>query len=83
LAKKKKATIAKILDEKWLLGHIEYFDEDTGRGYARDEHGNRFFLHYSAIKSNKKYKTLSRNQDVKFTLHRVPGEVIIKKLIEV
>lgn len=53
---------------KWQLGTVRWFDELKGEGVIRDENGNSFFVHYSAIESEKKRKTLKRGKEVKFQL---------------
>ena len=43
---------------KWQLGTVRWFDDLKGEGVIRDENGNSFFVHYSAIETDKKRKTL-------------------------
>jgi len=52
----------------WQFGKVRWFDDLKGEGLIRDEHGNSFYVHYSAIESNKKRKTLKKGKEVKFQL---------------
>jgi len=54
--------------KKWQLGTVRWFDDLKGEGVIRDEKGNSFYVHYSAIKTDKKRKTLIANKKVKFQL---------------
>lgn len=53
---------------KWQLGTVRWFDELKGEGVIRDENGNSFFVHYSAIETEKKRKNLKQGKEVKFQL---------------
>jgi CspA family cold shock protein len=53
---------------KWQLGTVRWFDDLKGEGLIRDESGNSFYVHYSAIESDKKRKTLKDGKKVKFQL---------------
>ncbi len=53
---------------KWQLGIVRWFDDLKGEGLIRDESGNSFYVHYSAIDSDKKRKTLKKGKEVKFQL---------------
>ena len=53
---------------KWQLGVVRWFDELKGEGLIRDEQGRSFYVHYSAIESDKKRKTLKPGKEVKFQL---------------
>lgn len=52
----------------WKLGKVRWFDDLKGEGLIRDENGNSFYVHYSAIDSEKKRKVLRKNKNVKFQL---------------
>lgn len=34
---------------QWKNGTVDWFDELSGQGRIRDEDGNRYYVHYSAI----------------------------------
>lgn len=51
---------------KWQLGKVSWFDQKSGEGMIKSEDGKLFYVHYSAIESDKKWKTLKERKDVKF-----------------
>ncbi len=53
---------------KWQMGTVRWFDDLKGEGVIRDENGNSHFVHYSAIETDKKHKTLKKGKEVKFQL---------------
>lgn len=53
---------------KWMMGKVRWFDEVKGEGLVRGEDGQSFYVHYSAIDSEKKHKNLNENSKVKFQL---------------
>jgi cold shock CspA family protein len=53
---------------KWQLGTVRWFDDLKGEGLIRDENGNSFYVHYSAIETDKKRKSLKKGKEVKFQL---------------
>lgn len=53
---------------KWQLGVVRWFDDLKGEGLIRDEQGRSFYVHYSAIETDKKRKTLKAGKEVKFQL---------------
>ncbi len=50
-------------------GRVASFDVSSGRGVVRGEDGELYLLHYSSIKTKRKFKTLAPNQKVKFVLY--------------
>ncbi|MBT4791858.1 MAG: cold shock domain-containing protein [Halobacteriovoraceae bacterium] len=50
---------------KWKMGEVSWFNDGSGEGVIRAENGKNYYVHYSAIDSNKKRKTLKQNQKVK------------------
>jgi cold shock CspA family protein len=52
----------------WLTGVVHWFDETSGEGVIKDADGKSYFVHYSAIESGKKWKTLADKKKVKFKL---------------
>lgn len=65
---------------KWQLGQVIWFDEFSGEGEIRSENGQDFFVHYSAIDSNQKWKTLKSRQQVKFQSTEDPKRKHIAKV---
>jgi cold shock CspA family protein len=53
---------------KWQFGTVRWFDDLKGEGLIRDEKGNSFYVHYSAIETDKKRKSLNKGKEVKFQL---------------
>ncbi len=54
----------------WKAGEVQWFDENTGEGMIIDkEDGTSYYVHYSAIQSNKKFKKLEKGKDVKYQLY--------------
>lgn len=50
---------------QWQLGKVSWFNDGSGEGVIRGENGKNYFVHYSAIESDKKRKTLKPDQKVK------------------
>lgn len=50
---------------KWQLGTVSWFNDGSREGVIRTEAGRDFYVHYSAIQSNRKRQTLKPNQKVK------------------
>ena len=50
---------------KWQLGKVSWFNDGSGEGVVRAENGKNYYVHYSAIESKKKRKSLKQNQKVK------------------
>ena len=55
--------MSKAID--WQLGKVSWFNDGSGEGVIRGENGKNYYVHYSAIESDKKRKTLKPNQKVK------------------
>jgi cold shock CspA family protein len=51
---------------KWQLGTVHWFDEKSGEGMIKSETGESFYVHYTAIDSDKKQKSLRDKKKVKF-----------------
>ena len=51
---------------KWQMGTVSWFDQKSGEGMIKSEDGKLFYVHYSAIDSDKKWKTLKEKKEVKF-----------------
>jgi CspA family cold shock protein len=57
---------SKTTTPKWQLGTVHWFDEKSGEGIIKSEQGDSFYVHYSAIETNKKWKSLKDKKQVKF-----------------
>jgi len=55
----------KIKEPKWQMAEVSWFNDGSGEGVIRTEKGKDFYVHYSAIDSLKKRKTLKMKQKVK------------------
>lgn len=54
----------------WKAGEVQWFDENSGEGMIIDkEDGTSYYVHYSAIQSNTKFKKLEKGKNVKFQLY--------------
>jgi cold shock CspA family protein len=53
---------------QWQFGTVRWFDDLKGEGLIRDQNGNSFYVHYSAIETDKKRKSLKKGTEVKFKL---------------
>lgn len=54
----------------WKAGEVQWFDTMSGEGMIIDkEDGTSYYVHYSAIDSNAKFKKLEKGKKVKFTLY--------------
>jgi CspA family cold shock protein len=58
----------KILNQQWQLGTVHWFDEKSGEGMIKSNDGQSYYVHYSAIESDKKWKSLKDKKKVKFQL---------------
>jgi CspA family cold shock protein len=47
-------------------GKVKWFDGKKGYGFIEREEGGDVFVHYTAIKSDKDYKTLEQGATVEF-----------------
>lgn len=54
--------------DDWFNGVVHWFDDTTGEGIIKDDRGQSFFVHYSAIESKAQWKRLKDKQKVKFKL---------------
>lgn len=52
----------------WQLGTVHWFDEKSGEGMIKSEDGENYYVHYSAIESEKKFKSLKDKKKVKFQI---------------
>ena len=56
------------LRTNWQLGIVHWFDEQSGEGMIKAENGDCYYVHYSAIDSKKKWKSLKEKKRVQFQL---------------
>ncbi len=67
----------------WKAGEVVWFDESSGEGMIIDtEDGRTYYVHYSAIQSKKKFKTLQENKKVKFVPYKKGLTRSVEKIIE-
>lgn len=48
------------------MGTVHFFDESSGEGMIKCEDGQNYYVHYSAIDSSKRWKSLKEKRKVKF-----------------
>lgn len=70
-----------ISKSKWLKGRVEWFDDESGEGYVKSDTGELFYVHYSAIESKSKWKTLKKDKSVKFQVNDNPRFTQVRKLL--
>ena len=56
------------MNQAWIEGSVRWFDDLKGEGLVRDGEGNSYYVHYSSIESDRKRKTLKKNEKVRFQL---------------
>ena len=59
---------SKSVSQAWQLGKVHWFDEKSGEGMIKSDDGNSYYVHYSAIESNKKRKSLREKKKVEFQI---------------
>lgn len=59
---------SKTISQSWQLGTVRWFDEKSGEGMIKADDGQSYYVHYSAIDSDKKWKSLKDNKKVRFQL---------------
>ena len=58
----------KVISNGWQLGTVHWFDEKSGEGMIKAENGQSYYVHYSAIDSQKKWKSLREKRKVEFQI---------------
>ena len=51
-----------------MNGTVKWFNAKKGYGFIIGKDGNEYFVHYSKIVSDKKYKALKNGNDVTFDI---------------
>lgn len=54
-----------MTDFKWYPAKVHWFDNKSGEGMIKLENGENVYIHYSAIESDEKWKTLKDGQPCK------------------
>ena len=49
-----------------MIGKVKWFNKKKGFGFLVNEEGVEYFVHYSDIESDKKYKVIDNEQQVSF-----------------
>lgn len=61
-----------------MLGIVKWFKEELGYGFVVDENGEDYFVHYSGILSEERFKKLYPLQMVDFKLdHNEKGPIAV------
>ncbi|MBK9039453.1 MAG: cold shock domain-containing protein [Bdellovibrionales bacterium] len=68
---------------RWQVGTVRWFNEASGLGIIEDDAGRTYEVHYSAIQSDKKWKTLHENKKVRFIPLDDPDYMIAEQVKEV
>ena len=67
------------LGKHWIKGIVGWFNEKSGEGMIKAEDSQDwYYVHYSSIQTTNKWKSLKKNQTVKFKIYDDP----IKKQAE-
>jgi cold shock protein len=67
-------------DGAWIKGLVNWFDDEKGQGFVRDEKGDTYYFHYSAIESKRKWKSLKSSQKIEFQVIHAELEPQIKRI---
>lgn len=57
-----------------ITGRVKWFNVKRGYGFITDESGKDHFVHYSHIKSDKKFKAIYQGQKVQFEVITEDGK---------
>jgi cold shock CspA family protein len=68
---------------RWKAGVVRWFNEASGLGIIEDDDGQAYEVHYSAIQSEKKWKTLKESKKVEFIPLDDPDFMVADKVKEV
>jgi CspA family cold shock protein len=58
----------KFASAEWQLGTVHWFDEKSGEGLIKSNDGYNFYVHYSAIETKNKRRSLKEKQKVEFQI---------------
>ena len=67
-------------NSSWIKGMVDWFDDEKGQGFVRDEKGDWYYFHYSAIESARKWKSMKAHQKVEFQVIHEQLEPQIKRI---
>jgi cold shock CspA family protein len=71
-----------MTNNRWIKGKVRWFDNVKGEGLVRDTQTNEcYYVHYSAIESDKTIKELETNQPIIFQLAIDSHYTQVSKLI--
>lgn len=51
-----------------IKGTVKWFDSQKGYGFLTSEDGTDYFVHYSGIETDKKFKNLVEGENVEFSV---------------
>ena len=71
------------MSKAWIKGKVRWFDSASGRGTIEAADGTVYSVHYSAIDSKKRWKSLKENKVVAFTILPDPDYRVVAKVREV
>ena len=66
--------------QAWIKGIVDWFDDEKGQGFARDEKGDWYYFHYSAIDTKRKWRTIKSRAKVEFQVIHDQFEPQIKRI---
>lgn len=65
-----------------MTGKVKWFSNRKGYGFVTGEDGQDYFVHFSAIESDKSFKALHTNADVTFDVQVIDGKQYAVKVKE-
>jgi CspA family cold shock protein len=74
---------SKTISKQWMLGTVHWFDELSGEGLIKSDDGQNYYVHYSAIESDDRRKSLQDKQKVKFQAAIDPSLAQVSRVKEV
>lgn len=72
-----------FMANRWKAGVVRWFNEASGLGIIEDAEGVAYEVHYSAIQSEKKWKTLKDSKRVEFVPFEDSDFMVAEKVKEV
>lgn len=68
--------------KKWIKGVVRWFDSASGRGVVQSLDGEVYSVHYSAIQTKQRWKTLREKKAVSFQIFPDPDYKMVLKVKE-